>query len=149
MRAVVTAGCVALALTAASCAAKTPPPPPPLSLASNDLASPEPAPAPLTGAQLLAQQPSEVRQAVKEHADNGDWPTYNAGRDVMYPYGEGPNPTVDCAPLRITDIQLQPGETITDVASGDGERWMVTPAASGDPQNPTPHLALKPATSCS
>ena len=42
---------------------------------------------------------------------------------------------VDCALLRTTDIQLQPGETITDVAMGDTERWMATPAASGDPRN--------------
>jgi type IV secretion system protein VirB9 len=51
---------------------------------------------------------------------------------------------VDCAPLRTTDIQLQPGETITDVALGDTERWMATPAASGDLRNPVPHLAVKP-----
>src|SRR5208282_3703714 len=47
-------------------------------------------------------------------------------------------------PLRTTDIQLQPGETITDVALGDTERWMATPAASGDPRNAVPHLAVKP-----
>ncbi|MGO9469568.1 MAG: TrbG/VirB9 family P-type conjugative transfer protein [Isosphaeraceae bacterium] len=41
-------------------------------------------------------------------------------------------------------MQLQAGETITDVAMGDTERWMATPASSGDPTNPTPHLAVKP-----
>jgi type IV secretion system protein VirB9 len=51
---------------------------------------------------------------------------------------------VDCEPLRTTDIQLQQGETITDVALGDSERWMATPASSGDPRNPIPHLAMKP-----
>ena len=51
---------------------------------------------------------------------------------------------VDCQPLRTTDIELQSGETITDVAMGDTERWMATPAASGDPRNPVPHLAIKP-----
>jgi type IV secretion system protein VirB9 len=66
-----------------------------------------------------------------------------AGR-VVYPYGEEPEPVIDCAPLRTTDIQLQPGETITDVALGDTERWMATPAASGDPGNAVPHLAVKP-----
>jgi len=63
---------------------------------------------------------------------------------VLYPYGENPEPIVDCQPLRTTDIELQPGETITDVAIGDTERWMATPAASGDPRNPVPHLAVKP-----
>jgi type IV secretion system protein VirB9 len=146
MRVAVTAGSITLAFAIASCAAKTPPPPPPLTLVTNDAASPEPSPAPLTGAQILAQQPSEVRQAFKEHTDKGEWPTYDGGRYVLYPYGGGADPTVNCAPLRTTDVQLQPGETITDVASGDSERWMVIPAASGDPQNPTPHLALKPQT---
>jgi type IV secretion system protein TrbG len=51
---------------------------------------------------------------------------------------------VDCEPLRTTDIQLQGGETITDVAMGDTERWMATPASSGDPSDPVPHLAVKP-----
>jgi type IV secretory pathway VirB9-like protein len=63
---------------------------------------------------------------------------------TLYPYNQKPEPTVDCAPLRTTDIQLQPGETITDVALGDTERWMATPAASGDPRNAVPHLAVKP-----
>ncbi len=46
--------------------------------------------------------------------------------------------------MRTTDVQLQPGETIADVALGDTERWMTTPAASGDPRNAIPHLAVKP-----
>ncbi len=50
----------------------------------------------------------------------------------------------DCQPLRTTDIELQPGETITDVAMGDTERWMATPAASGDPRHAVPYLAVKP-----
>ncbi|MGH7841356.1 MAG: TrbG/VirB9 family P-type conjugative transfer protein [Candidatus Binataceae bacterium] len=64
--------------------------------------------------------------------------------EVLYPYGDGAERVVDCAPLRTTDLQLQPGETITDVALGDSERWMATPAASGDPRNAVPHLAVKP-----
>ena len=55
-------------------------------------------------------------------------------RYVLYPYDQGPTPVVDCEPLRTTDIQLQAGETITDVAMGDTERWMATPASSGDPR---------------
>ncbi|MGB7641206.1 MAG: P-type conjugative transfer protein TrbG, partial [Terriglobales bacterium] len=62
----------------------------------------------------------------------------------LYPYNQGPQPALDCEPLRTSDIQLQPGETITDVAIGDSERWMATPASSGDPRDPVPHLAVKP-----
>jgi type IV secretion system protein TrbG len=63
---------------------------------------------------------------------------------MLYPYNENDLPVVACAPLRTTDIQLAPGETITDVAMGDSERWIATPASSGNPSNPTPHLAVKP-----
>jgi type IV secretion system protein VirB9 len=102
------------------------------------------APPPPTGAEILASQPSQVRDAIKEHEQNGKWPVYRTPGDVLYPYNEGPQPLLDCAPLRTTDIQLQPGETITDVAMGDTERWMATPASSGDPRDPVPHLAVKP-----
>src|SRR5215472_2738972 len=97
-----------------------------------------------TGEQLLARQPAEIQQAVKTHEDGGSWPIYKSAVRGLYPYGQEPQPIVDCAPLRTTDIQLQPGETITDVAMGDTERWMATPASSGDPRNAVPHLAVKP-----
>jgi type IV secretion system protein VirB9 len=101
-------------------------------------------PPPLTGAQLLAQQPAEVQAAIKEHQPDANWPVYRTAVRVLYPYADDAEPMVDCAPLRTTDLQLQPGETITDVALGDSERWMATPAASGDPRNAVPHLAVKP-----
>jgi type IV secretion system protein VirB9 len=104
----------------------------------------EPATAPPSGAQLLAEQPVQVQTAIKEHQPDIKWPTYRTAVRVLYPYTDGAEPVVDCAPLRTTDLQLQPGETITDVALGDSERWMATPAASGDPRNAVPHLAVKP-----
>ncbi|MDA8349023.1 MAG: P-type conjugative transfer protein TrbG [Pseudomonadota bacterium] len=144
MKSIRSAGSIALALTLGACASQPPAAPPPLNLVTE--APPEPAatPAPLTGAQLLEQQPSEVRAAIKEHQQDGKWPLYKTPQLALYPYGEDPEPIVECQPLRTTDIQLQPGETITDVAMGDTERWMATPAASGDPRNPVPHLSLKP-----
>ena len=95
-------------------------------------------------AEILAAQPAEVRAAVKEHEQKGKWPSYKTAAYVLYPYNEGAQPIVDCAPLRTTDLQLQAGETVTDLALGDQERWMATPASSGDPRNPVPHVALKP-----
>ena len=147
MRGVATAGTLTLALTLAACAAQQPSAPPPLNLVTEAPPQAEAAPAPPTGAELLAQQPSEVQEAIKEHRQDGKWPVYKTPELVLYPYREGPEPIIDCEPLRTTDIQLQPGETITDVAMGDTERWMATPAASGDPRNPVPHLAVKPQAS--
>ncbi len=144
MRRIASAGTLALALTLGACAAQQPPAPPPLNLVTQSSPQPEAAPAPPTGAELLSRQPSEVQAAINEHQQDGKWPVYKTPELVLYPYGEQPEPIVDCAPLRTTDIQLQPGETITDVAMGDSERWMATPAASGDPRDPIPHLAVKP-----
>jgi len=147
MKRIVTAGTLTLALTLGACAAKQPPAPPPLNLVTEAPPKPEATPAAPTGAQLLAEQRPEVQQAVEEHQQNGKWPIFKTAEYTLYPYNERPEPVVDCEPLRTTDIQLQSGETITDVAMGDTERWMTTPAASGDPRNPIPHLAVKPQAS--
>jgi P-type conjugative transfer protein TrbG len=144
MKAIKFAGTIALALTLSACAAQQPPAPPPLKIVTEAAPKSAATPSSPTRAQLLAQQPSEVQQAIKDHDQDGKWPVYKAPELVLYPYGGMSEPVVDCAPLRTTDIQLQPGETITDVAMGDSERWMATPAASGDPRNPVPHLAVKP-----
>ena len=144
MRRIAIAGIVTLALTFEACAAKQPPAPPPLNLVTEAEPKPEAPPAPPTAEQVLAAQPPEVQQAIKEHDKSGVWPIYKTPAYTLYPYNQGPPPAVDCEPLRTSDIQLQPGETITDVAIGDSERWMATPASSGDPRDPVPHLAVKP-----
>jgi P-type conjugative transfer protein TrbG len=88
--------------------------------------------------------PPRVQAAIDHHQKTGQWSTYRLPSSVLYPYNENDQPLVACAPLRTTDIQLAAGETITDVAMGDSERWIATPASSGNPRNPTPHLAVKP-----
>ena len=143
MKAIRSAGSIALALTLSACAVQRPSASP-LKIATEAASRPAATPPAPTGAQLLAQQPPEVRQAINDHQQGGNWPVYKTAQLVLYPYGGRSEPIVDCEPLRTTDIQLQPGETITDVAMGDSERWMATPAASGDPRNPVPHLAVKP-----
>lgn len=89
--------CVVLFL--GGCAANQPatPPPPKVALAlppKRETAPPLP-----TGAEILAAQPSEVRQAVREHETDGKWPTYSTSGSVLYPFGEGVEPVVDCAAL--------------------------------------------------
>ena len=128
-------------LMVGGCAAQEQPPSPPLKLA---VAAPKSEALQPSSAEVLAAQPSQVRDAISRHEQSGSWPVYRTPGYVLYPYDEGPQPVLDCAPLRTTDIQLEAGETITDVAMGDTERWMATPASSGDPRNPVPHLAVKP-----
>src|SRR5580698_4969918 len=138
---------VSAALMWGGCAARQPAPVPPPPKIAFEAPQRSATPPPPTGAELLAAQPAEVREAVKQHEQHGRWPIYKKADAILYPYGDGPEPIVDCAPLRTTDIQLGAGETVTDLALGDQERWMATPASSGDPRNPTPHIALKPQAS--
>jgi len=135
---------VGVALMLGGCAAKQAAAPPAPKVAFEASPKPEAAPRAPTSAEILAAQAPEVREAVKQYEKSGKWPTYKTPRYVLYPYGEGPEPIVDCAPMRTTDIQLQASETVTDIAIGDQERWMATPASSGDPHDPVPHIALKP-----
>jgi P-type conjugative transfer protein TrbG len=138
---------IGVALIVGGCMTTTPAAPPapatmPMSEPSLATAAQPSAP---SGAELLAAQPVEVREAVREHAASGVWPAYRKPGYVLYPYeAAGLQPVVECAALRTTDVQLQAGETITDLALGDQERWLATPAASGDPREPVPHVALKP-----
>jgi type IV secretion system protein TrbG len=97
-----------------------------------------------TPAPPLVIWPPRVEAAIDHHQKTGEWSAYRLPTSVLYPYNENDQPVVACAPLRTTDIQLAAGETITDVAMGDSERWIATPASSGSPSNPIPHLAVKP-----
>src|SRR5580698_6448678 len=137
------AGMVIVSMTLGGCAAKQQPAPLPPRIV-HEVAPAPAAPPPPTAAEILAAQPAEVRAAVEDHDKKGNWPSYKTAAYVLYPYNEGGQPIVYCAPLRTTDLQLQSGETVTDLALGDQERWMATPASSGDPRNPVPHVALKP-----
>ena len=132
-----------LLLSLGGCATSPPPAPPPI-ISAPPTPIAQSTSAPLKGSDLLAQQPPQVQAAVKQHAQEGAWPTFREENSQLYPYREGPQPVIDCEPLTSTDIQLEAGETITDVALGDSERWQATPAASGDPRNPVPHIAIKP-----
>ena len=104
--------------------------------------APKPRPRQLiTPAEILAAQPAEIQQVIAKHQQGRPWPTIHHGTTVLYPYSADSSPIVDAAALRTTDIQLQSGETITDVALGDAQRWMATPASSG---NAVPHVVIKP-----
>ncbi len=62
----------------------------------------------------------------------------------VYPYTEGALYRLYAAPERITDIALQPGETITSVAAGDTVRWTVGDTTSGSGAEQRTHIFVKP-----
>src|SRR3546814_7025766 len=66
------------------------------------------------------------------------------GAVQVYPYSDGTLYRLYAAPERITDIALQPGETITSVAAGDTVRWTVGDTTSGSGAHPRTHILVKP-----
>jgi type IV secretion system protein TrbG len=97
-----------------------------------------------TGAEIFAEQPTLVRTIVQEHQPGTEWLTLKTATGVLYPYDDDAEVRVVAAPLRTVDIALEPGETVTDMALGDQQRWMTSLVSAGDPHNPTPHVVVKP-----
>ncbi|MDR1650654.1 MAG: TrbG/VirB9 family P-type conjugative transfer protein [Synergistaceae bacterium] len=54
------------------------------------------------------------------------------------------NPRIVCKPLRLTDIELQPGESVRNVHISDTSRWIVSGAQSGADDALTAHVIVKP-----
>lgn len=62
----------------------------------------------------------------------------------VYPYAEGVLYRLYAAPERVTDIALQPGETVNSAAAGDTVRWTVGDTTSGSGETKRTHILLKP-----
>jgi type IV secretion system protein VirB9 len=62
---------------------------------------------------------------------------------AQFRFGES-YPTVVAAILQVTDIELQPGEVITQINIGDSTRWSVESAKSGSGVDQVEHLIVKP-----
>ena len=64
----------------------------------------------------------------------------------VYPFSEAMIYHVFTAPERVTDIVLQPGETLGAVAAGDTVRWVIGDTTSGGGDTKRTHLLVKPFT---
>lgn len=62
----------------------------------------------------------------------------------VYPFSDGVLYRLFAAPERVTDIALQPGETIVSVAAGDTVRWTVGDTTSGTGDTKRAHILVKP-----
>ncbi|MGV1682442.1 P-type conjugative transfer protein TrbG [Sphingopyxis sp. NJF-3] len=92
---------------------------------------------------VLAQGASSVaaanKAAIREPLKSG---FLNAVQ--VYPYSEGALFRLFAAPERVSDIALQPGETLTSVAAGDTVRWTVGDTTSGSGERRRTHILIKP-----
>lgn len=65
----------------------------------------------------------------------------------VYPYTEGALYRVYAAPGQVSDIALQPGETLVSVSAGDTVRWVVGDTQSGSGSSARAHVLVKPISS--
>ena len=62
----------------------------------------------------------------------------------VYPFTEGALYRLYAAPEQVTDITLQPGETLSSVSAGDTVRWVVGDTTSGSGNGKQAHVLVKP-----
>lgn len=62
----------------------------------------------------------------------------------VYPYTEGALYRLYTAPEKVSDIALQPGETIVAASAGDTVRWVIGDTVSGAGENARAHVLVKP-----
>lgn len=62
----------------------------------------------------------------------------------VYPYTEGALYRLYSSPGQISDIALQPGETLVSVSAGDTVRWVVGDTLSGSGSHSRAHVLVKP-----
>lgn len=62
----------------------------------------------------------------------------------VYPYMEGALYRLYAAPEQVSDIALEPGETLTAVSAGDTVRWVIGDTTSGEGASRRVHVLVKP-----
>ncbi len=62
----------------------------------------------------------------------------------VYPFTEGALYQLYATPEQVSDIALQPGETLTAISAGDTVRWVVGDTTSGAGQAKQVHVLVKP-----
>lgn len=65
----------------------------------------------------------------------------------VHPWWDGTVYHLATAPERVSDIALQPGETLIAVAAGDTARWVIGDTTSGSGPTRRTHILVKPAAS--
>jgi type IV secretion system protein VirB9 len=96
----------------------------------------------LTSPALGANRAADLRQ----QRGCNTWPCRRLARRRLheFAYERGALYAVQASPQRITDIALEPGETLLSVSAGDTTRWIVGDAQSGIAGNIQSHILVKP-----
>lgn len=92
---------------------------------------------------LVGDVDNRVADAVQVWQTTGEAPTILRSSTQQVAYGHS-QPMLRCSPNRACDIELQAGEVVYGVALGAPDKWTVQQLASGDAEQPTPHVVVQP-----
>jgi len=121
-----------------------PTPPPARAIPIGTVIGP-PAPLPEANAKDAASPRARVETANREALQEPTGDNYiNAAQ--IYPFSDNALYRLYTAPEQVSDIALQPGETLSAISAGDTVRWAVGDTASGNGANRQVHVLVKPFT---
>jgi type IV secretion system protein VirB9 len=95
---------------------------------------------PLSQASFLSDKEKEALRLADIFSERPVKPIQTADGKVVYVHGST-MPTIIGAPMRISDIELEPGELVNEILVGDATRWLVESGASGGGVS---HIFVKP-----
>ncbi|MDR2724835.1 MAG: P-type conjugative transfer protein TrbG [Candidatus Adiutrix sp.] len=88
----------------------------------------------------LSPKEEEALRLSRDWSERQINPIQTSGGKVVYLHGLS-MPTVIGEPMQISDIELEPGETVNEILVGDNTRWLVESGVSG---GGVTHIFVKP-----
>lgn len=94
---------------------------------------------------LTPQERQALEIARKWQADNATnlKPVPGPEGSIRFLFG-ATQPSIVCAVMQVTDIELQLGEMVNSIHVGDSARWLIEPALTGSGVAEVQHLVIKP-----
>lgn len=93
---------------------------------------------------FLTLEDAAVSQARQWQKTGVAKPIMSDDGKILFPFGQY-LPTITCAPLRACDVELEPGEIVTEKPkTGDSVRWTISKAMSGTGDKKITHVVVKP-----
>jgi len=85
-----------------------------------------------------------LKKAYQQYLKTGKAPNIITDGFEQFAYGTGSQPVIAACPFELTVISLEPGESVTNVSSGDPIRWSYSMAYSGQTKMRQAHIMVKP-----
>ena len=93
----------------------------------------------------LRRHDKDALRLLRNYGIHKDIDKPRRGQDgaIVFPFG-ATQVRIICAPLRVCDVALEPGEIVTGMHIGDRGRWGILPAEVGSGPTATTHVVIKP-----